>query len=70
LTSDVEKGKMIALMTLKDELIALGVATMSANEILAANRGIVAKVSRVVMKRGTYPKLWKSAKEKGEVKFQ
>jgi len=70
LTSDVEKGKMIALMTLKDELIALGVATMSAKDILGASRGIVAKVTRVVMKRGTYPKLWKSAKEKGEVKFQ
>ncbi|NPA22785.1 MAG: RNA-guided pseudouridylation complex pseudouridine synthase subunit Cbf5 [Crenarchaeota archaeon] len=69
LTSDVEKGKMVALMTLKDELIALGIATMSARDILAAGRGIVAKITRVVMRRGTYPKLWKSAKEKGEVRF-
>ncbi len=69
LTSNIERGSMIAIMTLKDELICLARAEMSAKEILAASKGIVARVSRVVMPRGTYPKLWKSAKEKGEIKF-
>ncbi len=70
LTKDVTKGSLIALMTLKNELIALARAEMSAEEILSAQKGIVARVVRVVMPRGTYPRLWKSAKEKGEIKFQ
>jgi len=70
LTSNVEKGRLVALMTLKNELIALATAEMNANEILAAQKGIVARVQRVIMPRGSYPKLWKSAKQKEEVKFQ
>ncbi len=70
LTSNVRKGDLIALMTLKNELIALGRAEMNAQEILSAQKGIVARVVRVIMPRGTYPKLWKSAKAREEIKFQ
>ena len=70
LTNNIEKGSLIAIMTLKNELVALARAEMNSKEILNANKGIVARVSRVVMKRGTYPKLWKTAKEKEEIKFQ
>jgi len=70
LTSNVKKGDLVALMTLKNELIALARAEMNAQEILSAQKGIVARVVRVIMPRGTYPKLWKSAKAKEEVKFQ
>ncbi len=70
LTNNIEKGCMVAIFTLKDELICLARAEMNSKEILSASKGIVARVSRVVMPRGTYPKLWKSAREKGEVKFQ
>ncbi len=70
LTSNIKKGDLVALMTLKNELIALGRAEMSSQDILKAQRGIVARVIRVIMPRGTYPKLWGAAKAKGEVKFQ
>jgi len=70
LTNNIEKGSLIAIMTLKNELVALARAEMNSKEILSANKGIVARVTRVIMKRGTYPKLWKTAKEKEEVKFQ
>jgi archaeosine-15-forming tRNA-guanine transglycosylase len=42
---------MVAIMTLKDELIALGNSLMSANEMLA-ERGIAVKTRKVFMKMG------------------
>lgn len=67
LTDDVKKGKPVAIMTLKNELVAIAQATMNAKDILDVDRGIVAKPLRVIMRPGTYPKQWKSSKfvEKG-----
>jgi H/ACA ribonucleoprotein complex subunit 4 len=45
-------------MTEKGEGIALATAEMSAERILNAKEGIAAKVKRVFMKPGTYPKMW------------
>ncbi len=61
LDSDVEKGKTVAIMTLKNELIALGEAQQSAEDILKAERGEAVKTHKVFMLTGTYP-----AKEKPE----
>ena len=63
LSKGIQKGDMVALLTLKNELIALARAEMSTEEILTASKGIAAKVLRVIMKRGTYPPLWKKIKE-------
>lgn len=59
LTDDVRKGSTVALMTQKDELIALATATASAEEILEKEHGIVAITKRVVMEPGTYPSTWR-----------
>jgi len=48
-------NRTLALMTLKGELIALGVSLICHSEVLAAQKGIVAEVRKVVMPRGTYP---------------
>jgi H/ACA ribonucleoprotein complex subunit 4 len=45
---------------LKGEAIALAKAQRSTEEILNSNHGTVAKLERVLMERGTYPKVWKS----------
>jgi len=58
----VEKGDMVAILTLKGELVALGVAMMTAEEVIKEKRGIAVKTARVIMDKGTYPKLWKSKK--------
>ncbi|WP_243637240.1 RNA-guided pseudouridylation complex pseudouridine synthase subunit Cbf5 [Aeropyrum pernix] len=55
----VEKGGMVALMTLKGELIGLGKALASAQEMLEAERGIVVSPTRIIMERGLYPRMWK-----------
>lgn len=55
----VKSGTMVAEVTLKGELIALGEAKMSSREMIDAEHGIVAEPERVVMEPGTYPKEWK-----------
>ncbi len=59
LTDDVRRGSTVALMTQKDELVALATATASAEEILEREHGIVAVTKRVVMEPGTYPPMWR-----------
>lgn len=58
LNSDIEKGSMVVLLTQKDEAVALMQAKASTKEILESERGIAAEPLRVIMPRGTYPKMW------------
>jgi H/ACA ribonucleoprotein complex subunit 4 len=57
--SGIEEGILVALMSLKNELVALGISKLSSAQIEKRKRGIVAAPSRVVMPRGTYPRRWK-----------
>ncbi|MHA1860277.1 MAG: PUA domain-containing protein [Candidatus Asgardarchaeia archaeon] len=56
---------LVAILTLKGELVALARAKFSTTKILKMNKGIVADVERVIMKPGTYPPwyLFKSKKQ-------
>lgn len=60
LETGVKAGSMVAILTLKGEAVALAEAQASTEEILSMAHGVVAKVKRVLMPRGTYPKCWKS----------
>jgi H/ACA ribonucleoprotein complex subunit 4 len=60
LETGISAGSVAAIFTLKGEAVALAVAEASTEEILNMEHGIVAKVKRVLMPRGTYPKCWKS----------
>lgn len=55
----INPSDMVAIFTLKGEAVALGKAVASTEEILKATHGIMVKTERVLMPRGTYPKLWK-----------
>lgn len=57
-TSDFESGELVAIMTLKDELVALGRARLPASQLMDVEKGTVVKTERVIMRAGTYPKLW------------
>jgi len=59
LDSVIERGKLVALFTMKGEAIALGRSVLTSREILDQEKGIAAKVERVIMERGTYPAMWK-----------
>lgn len=58
LSNNIRSGDVVCIMTLKGELVALGKAKMSSEEILKSDHGIVVKTERVVMAPGTYPKGW------------
>lgn len=55
----ISQGDLLAVMTLKGELVSLGRATMTSKQIHEAEHGIVARPERVVMSAGTYPRKWK-----------
>jgi len=62
--NEFEKGALIAVMSLKGELVALGDSVESAKDIMRAKKGFVIKTSKVFMGPGVYPKNWK--KEAGD----
>ena len=59
----IGKGSILAIFTLKGEAVALGKALVSSQEMLDLSHGAVAGLERVLMLRGTYPKVWKTGKE-------
>jgi H/ACA ribonucleoprotein complex subunit 4 len=60
----ITKDAMVAVLTLKGEAIALAKALLSTEELIDLRHGTVATLQRVVMPRGTYPKVWKSGNQK------
>ena len=59
--SGVAKDSVVAVFTLKGEAVALAKTVISTEEILGIDRGTVAVSRRVVMPRGTYPRVWRSS---------
>ncbi len=58
----VKRGQLVSLVSGQSESIALGRATIDANEIIdnKNEKGKAVKLERVIMERGTYPREWKS----------
>ena len=56
----INKDDTLALMSSKNELIAIGKALMPTAEIQAHKKGLASTTERVVMKSGTYPRMWKT----------
>lgn len=59
LSPGIAKGEIAGVFTLKGEAVALAEARMSTEEIMGAKNGIAFTPLRVLMARGTYPRLWK-----------
>jgi len=64
LSEGIAKGDTLGLMTGKGELVAIGKALLSTQEITTASKGLASTTERVVMRQGTYPRLWKSKAKK------
>ena len=54
LESGIELDNQVAIMTLKNELVAVGEAKMASEEIQKESRGIAVATHKVFMKTGTY----------------
>ncbi len=55
--SDIQEDDLVAVMTLKNELVAFGKAKMISKEMLKKDNGIAVKMERVFMKPNVYPKI-------------
>ncbi|HLQ03954.1 MAG TPA: RNA-guided pseudouridylation complex pseudouridine synthase subunit Cbf5 [Nitrososphaerales archaeon] len=62
LSEGIVKGDTTVILTGKGELVAIGEALLTTEEITGAQKGLAFSVRRVVMKLGTYPRLWKTEK--------
>lgn len=60
---DMRGGELVGVYTLKGEVVGLGQAAMTKEEIEQNARGIAFVMKRIIMKPNTYPKAWRS---KGE----
>ncbi|WP_455463961.1 RNA-guided pseudouridylation complex pseudouridine synthase subunit Cbf5 [Candidatus Hodarchaeum mangrovi] len=58
-SSEIKENSLVALMTLKEELVAIGKSLMSTREILEKNNGLCVEPKAVFMEKDTYPSSWK-----------
>ncbi|MFH1591707.1 MAG: RNA-guided pseudouridylation complex pseudouridine synthase subunit Cbf5 [archaeon] len=59
--TDIQVGELVALMTLKNELVAIGDTRMISKEMVKEDKGIAIDVHKVFMAPGTYPRYEKPA---------
>ena len=59
LDEEIRKNALVALMTARGELIAIGKMMMSSQKIIAATQGKAVEIDRVMMEAGHYPRMWK-----------
>lgn len=59
--SDIKKGDVVVVLTLKGEGIAVMKSLRTSEEILQKDTGICCDPIRVLMKKGTYPSVWKKS---------
>jgi H/ACA ribonucleoprotein complex subunit 4 len=58
LSKGIKPGDIVCVMSLKGELIGIGKALKSSEEILELEHGIVVDMERIIMEPGLYPKGW------------
>jgi H/ACA ribonucleoprotein complex subunit 4 len=69
LDDDIRKNALVALMTARGELIALGKMAMSSQKIMAADKGKAVEVERVLMEPGHYPRMWHYSTDLDDIDF-
>jgi len=59
--TDIKKDTICAVMTLKDEGVAIAKSLMSTEEIVQKKTGFCTDTQRVMMKKDRYPSVWKKS---------
>jgi len=57
LHSGIKKDDLVAVFTLKNELVSLGTAKLSSQEIIDNEKGIAFKIKKVFMSKDVYPRM-------------
>jgi H/ACA ribonucleoprotein complex subunit 4 len=59
LDEDIRKNALVAMITARGELIALGRMSMSTEKVMNADKGRAVDTERVFMEPGHYPRMWR-----------
>ena len=59
LDEDIRKNALVAMMTARGELIAIGRMAMSSSKIMSTSQGKAVDTERVFMDEGHYPRMWR-----------
>ena len=51
---EIVRGETVAVLSLSEELIALGIAKMTSEEMVKRVKGVAVRNDKVLMRRGTY----------------
>ena len=57
--TDIKKNMLVALLSMKQEIVAIGTAKMNTEEIIQKDTGLCVTTEKVFMNKGTYPAIWK-----------
>jgi len=68
LDEDIRKNALVAMMTARGELIAIGRMAMSSSKIMSTSQGKAVDTERVFMDEGHYPKMWRYSTDLEELK--
>ncbi|MFX0014602.1 MAG: RNA-guided pseudouridylation complex pseudouridine synthase subunit Cbf5 [Promethearchaeota archaeon] len=60
-TEGVKKNSLVAILTMKDELVAFAHGALQSKDILELANGICAYTNTVFMKKKIYPSMWKGS---------
>lgn len=60
LTSNIEKDDLVAIMSLKGELVGLGNAGMTSEDMQKKSKGVAVVIDKVFIKPGVYKRSWKN----------
>ncbi|PMP59441.1 MAG: RNA-guided pseudouridylation complex pseudouridine synthase subunit Cbf5 [Caldisphaera sp.] len=60
-SENLRKNDIVAMLTLKGELIGIGKSLMSSEEIKKQEKGLAVQPFRIVLEKGLYPREWKSS---------
>jgi H/ACA ribonucleoprotein complex subunit 4 len=58
LDAEIRRGSVVALMTQKGEVVALGESLMEGEGMASSEDGMAVRTTRVLMAPGTYPRMW------------
>lgn len=59
LDEEIRKNALVAMMTARGELVAIGRMAMSSSKIVATSQGKAVDTERVFMDPGHYPCMWR-----------
>ncbi len=62
ISTNLKKGDLVAIYTLKGEVVALAETVLNDHEIKKYSKGYAFKTKRIIMEPGTYEKNWNSSK--------